>query len=434
MKKLLAISLAAAAFAALHAAEETRNKGGIMAETGALKADFGSGTVTFGGQSVKLTPPPVREVKAERHGKMPEYNPKASPWRSGLRLRKAVAWECSWPGALLPGSVKVFTDKGEMVKNKDFRVNETWGTVGRLPGGRIGADEPVRIAYRHCPSRIDSVILLNGELSLITGTEGIARPAIPKLPEGARLLANIYWTGKCEKFSDRNYFPVTETGFPAEFFRPGKALPVRTLAKLRAGQRVRIVAWGDSVTAGSYLPEKDRWQHQFLAALRRKYPKAQIELISEGWGGRTTSNFFAVPPGKPHNFAEKVLANKPDLVISEFINDVSLPDEKLRENYTRAWKEFAKIGAEWVILTPHYSSSRSMGFKMAKNCDDDPRRFVKFLRKFAEEKQIPLADASRFWGRLYRQGIPYDALFYNGINHPDAFGMSLFVEALMRIF
>ena len=39
MKKLLAISLAAAAFAALHAAEETRNKGGIMAETGALNSN-----------------------------------------------------------------------------------------------------------------------------------------------------------------------------------------------------------------------------------------------------------------------------------------------------------------------------------------------------------------------------------------------------------
>lgn len=35
----------------------------------------------------------------------------------------------------------------------------------------------------------------------------------------------------------------------------------KTLAKLNAGGKVRILAWGDSVTDGGFLPERDanRW-------------------------------------------------------------------------------------------------------------------------------------------------------------------------------
>ena len=47
---------------------------------------------------------------------------------------------------------------------------------------------------------------------------------------------------------------------------------------------------------------------------------------------------------------------------------------------------------------------------------------------------MALADASRRYGRLWRQGIPYSTLLLNSINHPDARGMKLFADALMELF
>jgi hypothetical protein len=35
---------------------------------------------------------------------------------------------------------------------------------------------------------------------------------------------------------------------------------------------------------------------------------------------------------------------------------------------------------------------------------------------------------------LWRQGLPYTTLLYNGINHPNTYGMSLFADALMKVF
>jgi hypothetical protein len=66
--------------------------------------------------------------------------------------------------------------------------------------------------------------------------------------------------------------------------------------------------------------------------------------------------------------------------------------------------------------------------------DDDPRPYVKALRQFSAQHNVPLADASLRYGRLWRQGVPYNTLLLNAINHPDAHGMRLFADALMALF
>ena len=41
---------------------------------------------------------------------------------------------------------------------------------------------------------------------------------------------------------------------------------------------------------------------------------------------------------------------------------------------------------------------------------------------------------ARRYGRLWRQGIPYNTLMLNCINHPDYRGMRIFADALMELF
>ena len=38
------------------------------------------------------------------------------------------------------------------------------------------------------------------------------------------------------------------------------------------------------------------------------------------------------------------------------------------------------------------------------------------------------------YGRLWRQGIPYTTMMVNGINHPNAAGLKIFVDALKALF
>jgi lysophospholipase L1-like esterase len=386
--------------------------------------------------------PETVRVAAERFGRLPVYNPQAAQYARGAKLAGVRAQECSVRYALDPESLKVTDAAGTVTyaRGKDYEAELTWGGVGRLEGGAIGPDTPVAVSYAYGTMRLDAVVLTaDGKIALRKGAPHVGLPEPAAVAAGETRLANVWVTARLARLTDAQLFPVLEPAYP----EPPKASPTaaersipKTLAKLRAGGAVRILAWGDSVTQAGYLPvpETDRWQAQFVARLRARFPDAKIELVSEAWGGRNTDSYRNEPPGSVHNYKEKVLDVKPDLVVSEFVNDAGFNEAAVYQRYGRIRDEFKEIGAEWIILTPHYVRGDWMGLASEKAIDDDPRPYVQAIRKFSAENNIALADASLRWGRLWRRGVPYSTLFMNNINHPNAFGMSLFADALMALF
>ena len=386
--------------------------------------------------------PETLQVAEEKLASLPLYNPKAAAYARGAKLAGVRAQECSARHALDPASLTLRLVPGgaTLARGKDYEAEETWGCVGRLEGGAIAAGAPVFASYAYGTMRLDAVVLTSDrKIVLRRGVPHVATPAAPALAAGERRLANIWVTPRLARLDEAHLFPVLEERYP----EPAKGVPSeaekrlpKTVAKLKAGGKVVVLAWGDSVTNGGYLPEPgvDRWQEQFVRRLRARYPQAEIVLVTEAWGGRNTGSYFAEPPGSEHNYQEKVLNQKPDLIVSEFVNDAGLNEAGVRERYGRIRDDFKAIGAEWIALTPHYVRPDWMGLASEKEIDDDPRPYVKALRAFAAENGLALADASLRYGRLWRQGLPYSTLMMNNINHPNPFGHSLFAEALMALF
>ena len=288
--------------------------------------------------------------------------------------------------------------------------------------------------YAHVPQRLDSAVLTrSGQVAIREGTPHPAMPEPAPLTEGERRLANFYLPGPMGRLVESHLFPILETVYPEERSRgpsPAETFLPRTMARLRSGEPLKILAWGDSVTAAG------RFQPLFLAHLRRRFPQAEIELVTEAWPGKNTLDYLAESPGSGFNFSEKVLAQKPDLILSEFVNDASLREAPGETQTRYEWirEAFRVIGAEWILLTPHYVKPNWMGLDRQRNIDDDPRPYVRFLREFARNNQIALADASRRYGRLWRQGIPYLTLMENGINHPNLAGHQILADSLLALF
>jgi lysophospholipase L1-like esterase len=399
--------------------------------------------IEYAGKTAVFEISPVEIVKVENESieNLPVFNPNTAGYACGTALKGVKAQECSVAGALIPNSllVKGKNNATPYLRGKDYEVNEEWGTVGRLEGGDIGVDTPVSVDYEYGWMRLDEITVKKGKFTLHKGTSHVANPEFSHpISNDNPVIARILVTSRTKRLSDENLYPVLERNYPeptkTTFSKAEQQIP-KTVAKLKAGGKIRIMAWGDSVTDGSYLQDSgERWQEQMIAWLRFRYPKADIELITEAWGGRNTDSYRNEPPGSIHNYQEKVLDAQPDLIISEFVNDAFLDEQGVFERYGRILSEFREIGAEWIILTPHYVRPDWMGLDREKDIDDDPRPYVKALRKFAGEKHIALADASLRWGRLWRQGVPYLILMKNNINHPDAFGQGLFVDALKPLF
>jgi hypothetical protein len=396
------------------------------------------------GSRISVTPPAPVLVTAERYTSLPLFNPNAGGWVKGAQLLGVQAQETTTPNLLDADSfiLRAGPEPGAAVfqRGKDYEIDLAWGTFGRLTNGLIQPDQEVFASYRHGQLRLDAVVLTpEGRIVLRPGQPGAAAPVAPKIAAGERHLGNVWLPGRLSKLGPEHMFPILESAYP-DLPKPNPSLAERwlpkTMKKLQSGDRLRLLAWGDSVTAGTYVPDwqHNRWQEQFVARLRQRFPRAEIELATEAWGGRNTSSYLGEPPGSPHNYRERVLGVNPDLIVSEFVNDAGLNPQQVEERYGKLLADFQGIGAEWIILTPHYVRPDWMGLTCEREIDDDPRPYVAGLRQFAAAHPVALADAARRYGRLWRQGIPYTTLMLNSINHPDTQGLRIFADALMELF
>lgn len=398
--------------------------------------------ITVNGVKLNVTEPQVVRVIDEAYDRLPVYRKtggwQGGGWNDGLALRGVAGIGCAQKMALDPYSVRLrLPDGTEMRRGIDFDYTEAWGTVGRLTGGRISETQNVLISYRYIPNRLDSVIMgADGKLRIENGVPRSYCPKLPALKDGETRLLNIFTDAQTDKLTEENIFIITETEFPAESARGQQTFIPNVMKKLKNGEHVKILAWGDSVTECDYLPPEDRWQAQFLNLLKRAFPNADIELVSNGWGSHTIPSFLNEPEGSIHNYQKTVLGVKADLVVTEFVNDANLDEKTWNYTFNKVLNDFRAQGTEWIILTPHYVHPDWMGLtsQNGPEIENDPRPYVAFIRRFTAENNVALADASKRYGRLWRQGIPYNTLMTDTINHPDKDGMRIFADALMSIF
>lgn len=391
-------------------------------------------------QIVQVAPPSMIRVDAEKYSEIPIFNPKVGGWVKGAQLIGVRAQETTSPHLIDEMSFRLKAgpeaDSPSFTKGIDYEIDLSWGTFGRLEGGNIAPNQAVFASYRHAQVRLDAAVLqADGRIVLRQGEPRAAAPVAATVLAGERHLGNVYLPGMVHKLAAEQLFPILESAYP-ELPQTSNATVERIMRRLHRGEPLRVLAWGDSVTDGSYLadPKTQRWQEQFVIRLRERFPKARIELMTEAWGGRNTGSYLAEPAGSIHNYRETVLAIQPDLIVSEFVNDASLKPDQVEERYSKLLADFKEIGAEWIILTPHYVRPDWMGLSRELDIDKDPRPYVEGLRQFAAKHDVALADASLRYGRLWRQGIPYNTLMVNAINHPDVRGMRIFADALMALF
>ncbi len=407
---------------------------------GKLSLDTGTITVSKPASFTIRTPERV-SIKDEKHDTLPVFNDTAGGWVKGARPRQIITMECTAAGALYAQTLRVKSAAGDgrpFILDKDYRVEPFWGTVGRVEGGAIPADQPVYLDYEYAPNRLDSIVSdEHGNLSLVPGIPGVGSQLPPALREKQVAVANIWVPGKTERLTEEHLFPIefgTASQMAAASDMAEHLLP-KTLAKLRSGEPLVYVAWGDSVTHGGGVDgQGGQWYQQlFVDRLKHRFPKANITLKTAAWPGGNSAGYMNAPKGGTYDYQRDVLDPKPDLVSIEFVNDAYMDEAGVKEHYTRILSDLRGVGAEVALITPHLVRPDWLKTDTLK-FDEDPRPYVKGLRQFALENRVALADASKEWCRLWRKGIPYTTLEANSINHPDVRGHMLFADVLMGMF
>jgi len=227
--------------------------------------------------------------------------------------------------------------------------------------------------------------------------------------------------------------PVLASAADAKTATTGPERLPATVKKLAAGQPVKIVCWGDSVTAGGDVGPGERYGEQLAARLKEKFPSAIVEVIAVG-GSNSRQWLMDLPPAEQHSRKEetrfqRILDAKPDLVIVEFVNDQWLSKSAALAQYrTKIIAPLRAAGAEVLLLTPQRNWERKGSFR-----DPDAREYVAALREMGHtDEGVGVADMAGRWEHLWREGIPFPIYLANGFNHPDARGHRLFTEEICR--
>ena len=231
-------------------------------------------------------------------------------------------------------------------------------------------------------------------------------------------------------FGNRRFFVYVDYAHREKWQRPpakaelGVAKLPKTRQKLQAGATVRIVAFGDSITAGGDASEpKLIFWERWAGALRMKYPHAHIETTNGATGGDATVQGL-------QRLEEKVLRQKPDLLLIGFgMNDhnregYGVPLDAFATNLrTMIARIRASTDAEIVLFSAfppnpkwHYGSHNMEAYADA-------------TERVAREEHCAYADVYHNWMSLAARKKPED-LLANNINHPNDYGHWIYFEAL----
>ncbi len=423
----------------LHGGEITPQGSGVVVEAGTY--DVGGKPVTVRERcTLAVAAAPILSVSNEP---LKLSLDKPVGWAKGTRLRACNARDVNACGSFVAGSLEIRRSPGgEVLKEaSDYLVDADWGHVGLGPTSRVTDHDTVFASYRYSLLRMDTIqVSADGKASLVPGQPHISSPVPPAAETSCVAVAHVFVGYRATEVTHDGIYPIRETAAQAVTGSTPGRIP-KTLAKLKAGQPVTIVCWGDSVTAGGNASQPAlRYVDVFAAGLRSRFPQSKIDVRNISLGG-SNSRQWLHPDKYPYQGRsgseskaqfDQVLKAKPDLVTIEFVNDAGLSPAMVEQTYGEILARLEPVGAEVILITPHFTMWRMMGFKAMREAERRP--YVLALREFAGKHNVALADAAARWQHLAAEGIPYLTLLHNTINHPDDRGHRLFAEELWKCF
>lgn len=325
---------------------------------------------------------------------------------------------------------------------RDYLLSTAFALVGLGPNTDLTAEDIVYASYEYGVHRLDSVVLRSdGSTDYVQGTAGTGAIFPLEIEPDTVRLFNVFRPFGVDLLQPEHLFFAEAEGTALPTKTTIGRIP-KTLQKLKNGEPVTIVCLGDSVTAGADIANPSGFYvEQFRAALRSRYASEQINLHNISIGGTKSiqwlyhGNYERFPKYDPTMCTfKRVTALRPDLVTIEFVNDITLTPEELEWSYNKMADELQALGAEIILITPHFTHQSMMKVPNGTLRPGDKRPYVAFLREFSQRKTLGLADAAARWEQSWKEGIPYITLLANHYNHPSAEGNRYFAQELIKCF
>ncbi|WGD31813.1 SGNH/GDSL hydrolase family protein [Ancylobacter sp. WKF20] len=196
----------------------------------------------------------------------------------------------------------------------------------------------------------------------------------------------------------------------------------RTAAKLRAGEKVVIVAIGSSSTAGAGASTPDgAYPAQLQAQLRERFPGADITVLNRGVNGQDAPEMLA-------RFDTDVAAAQPTLVIWQSgvnalfrDNGLSTAEGQLREAIARV----RAIHADLLLVDPQYSP------RVVADADTAP--MIRLIDRVAAEEGVGVYHRFALMREWHETaGMPFESFLWKDGFHMNDWSYNCLARDLGR--
>ncbi|WP_256758861.1 GDSL-type esterase/lipase family protein [Cohnella sp. WQ 127256] len=296
------------------------------------------------------------------------------------------------------------------------------------------------VALRNCsrsdhPERIDYV---EGKDYIIDYEQGtIRRSEDSRIPDGA--LHPMYGVigfdhNLYPDYSNQTYTVYVD--YSTESETSGKSLTAvdieqsgllnHVVGKLKAGEEIVYVVYGDSISTGGEASEESlTYFGRFADTLRSLYPQAQIRIVNKSIGGEDTS-------GGMSRVDEDVVPLHPAVVsIGYGMND----QNKQEQGNTTSLEDFEK---NLRFMIDAIRKADDTDIILVTPCEPNPdwqhtsgqtSMYADVIRQLGSEYGIGVADAHAEWVTELAAGKTPESLLLNNINHPNDYGHWIYSKA-----
>ncbi|MGA1238801.1 MAG: SGNH/GDSL hydrolase family protein [Limisphaerales bacterium] len=223
-------------------------------------------------------------------------------------------------------------------------------------------------------------------------------------------------------FAFIDYTYTTHSPWPNQP-RQNHLLP-HTFQKLETGAPLKVIAYGDSITAGGDAthPSLIFWQ-RWAESLQAKYPHSPITIINGATGGDSTRQGL-------ERLDAKVLHQNPDLVLIGFgmndhnIHGVPLPE--FTHNLATIIERIRQETSAEVLLFSAFPPNDQWKFG-----SHQMQHYAQATANVAATLNCAYADVFHNWLQISDRKKPED-LLGNNINHPNDFGHWIYYQVLTK--
>ncbi len=338
-------------------------------------------------------------------------------------------------GVMVPGSLQVekYLDDSQTKTlykvGSDYFIDTPWSSIALKTGGKARENEVVLLHYQVRARRIDTICSdRKGALQLVRGTPTKFAPLQPTIPPTLLPLLNILSDSSKNELSYADVMPKAVFNIDRRNHKQAKISHEnlrRFLDKLGAKQsRILVAFCGDSVSCGNFSSKADKaFPFLFMQKLKAKFPASQFTVINISVGGTNSSTMFP-------KLIKEVFPKHPDLVVVEFVNDLSLSATQIETNYSDLFARAKSLGIDLLVCLPHLPAPSFYGEKSWEAMHAKP--YYSIVGELAKKNNIAVADIANRWLGVKGEGLDPLLLLEDGANHPNDRGHQIYAEELFR--